>query len=59
MTQTASRIATRCQSEPTSVTRSEANEEPLSTNEVALAKLIAFFKVLDKWDYEVTNGKIV
>jgi hypothetical protein len=54
MTQTASQIATQPQREPNSLMRSEESEESVSIDEVALAELIAFFRLLDKWDLEVT-----
>jgi len=34
------------------VKRSEAREEPVSIGEAAVAKLIAFFRLLDTWDRE-------
>lgn len=52
MTRAASKIATRPQSGPASMARSEASEGPISIDEAALAKLIAFFRLLDKWDRE-------
>jgi len=53
MTQTTSQIATRHQSERDSVARSEATDESISIDEVAVAELIAFFRLLDKWDLEL------
>jgi DNA invertase Pin-like site-specific DNA recombinase len=56
MTRTASKIALRLQSGPASVTRSEASEEPISIDETALAKLIAFFRLLDNWGREAKSN---
>ena len=56
MTQTASKIVTPPQSGPDSVTRSEASDESISIDEVALAKLITFFRLLDKWDLEAKRN---
>ncbi len=53
MTQTTSQMATRPQSERDSVARSGATDESISIDEVAVVELIAFFRLLDKWDLEV------
>lgn len=56
MTRTTSKIATQLQSAPGSVTRSEASDESISIDEVDLSELIAFFRLLDKWDLEAQRN---
>jgi hypothetical protein len=56
MTRTASQIAVRPQSVSGPAAGSEESEEPISIDEAAFAKLIAFFKLLDKWDREAKRN---
>jgi len=55
MTRRASQIATQSGKSPDSLTLSEADEESISIDDVALAKLIAFFRLLDKWDLDAQH----
>jgi hypothetical protein len=57
MTRTASQIAMQAQSGQDSMERLEASiDKGASTlDEAAVAKLIAFFRLLDKWDREEKN----
>jgi hypothetical protein len=32
---------------------------PAEMDQKSISELISFFKLLDKWDREVTNGKVV
>jgi hypothetical protein len=32
---------------------------PAEMDQKSISELIRFFKLLDKWDHEVTNGKVV
>jgi len=61
MTRKASEIAARPPSGRASVTRSEITDEELPVSDEAdVAKLIALFRLLDKWDREVGHhAKIV
>jgi len=56
MTQTASQMATRHQSERDPLVRSEASDESGSIDEVDTSELIAFFRLLEKWDLEAKRN---
>jgi hypothetical protein len=56
-----SRLVGKSRSEPLAVKPRDARVEEgsPSVDKAAISEFIKFFKLLDKWDREVTNGKVV